>query len=133
MSVITSAIGTILGPLTTSWSIPPSCTVNLQPCPTCDDVLFQGQRCAIEDDEDADDDRGAPTGTLQDDPECWPPTTSDVPNPQHPLRGWGFYSPGLACPTGYVSACTAVHGSTADWDIQFRLTAGETAIGCCPE
>ncbi|KAH6641280.1 hypothetical protein F5144DRAFT_563049 [Chaetomium tenue] len=47
--------------------------------------------------------------------------------------GWGFYSPGLACPTGYTAACTAEYGKRSDWEVEFTLIPGETAVGCCPE
>ncbi|KAM3501722.1 hypothetical protein MY10362_005339 [Beauveria mimosiformis] len=48
------------------------------------------------------------------------------------MLGWGFYSPGLVCPDGYTTACTAIFGQRADWSTQFPLVAGETAVGCCP-
>lgn len=44
----------------------------------------------------------------------------------------GFYSPGLVCPDGYLSACTATWDGFSDWQVQFPMTAGETAVGCCP-
>lgn len=49
-----------------------------------------------------------------------------------PFRGWGFYSPGLVCPHGYTSACTATAGGDAQWPVQFEMLEGETAVGCCP-
>ncbi|KAF4996930.1 hypothetical protein FDECE_12253 [Fusarium decemcellulare] len=124
MSILTDVAGTLLGPLTTTYSIPQSCTVNFQLCSTCSS-LFQGQKCVTDLD-----DRGSP---LQDNYKCWPPAAPNVDAPQHPLVGWGFYSPGLACPTGYTSACTAIYNQQPDWDNQFRLRPGETAVGCCPE
>ncbi|GAB7348899.1 hypothetical protein MBLNU459_g7591t1 [Dothideomycetes sp. NU459] len=75
-----------------------------------------------------------------DDSACWPPFNG-LP-PTAPYAGWGFYSPGLICPTGYTTACTGAllgdgspsvltSGGTS-YDFQFSLTAGETAVGCCP-
>ncbi len=73
------------------------------------------------------------TGSVEDDLSCWPPVlTQIVGTPRHPFLGLGFYSPGLACPTGYTTACTAEYGQRAGWDIQYPLVADETAIGCCP-
>ncbi|KAK8085668.1 hypothetical protein PG997_006939 [Apiospora hydei] len=50
------------------------------------------------------------------------------------LGGWGFYSPGLVCPSGSTSACTKTADNPTDggFTFQFPLTAGETAVGCCP-
>ncbi|KAM5386661.1 hypothetical protein ACJZ2D_000624 [Fusarium nematophilum] len=124
MSILTNVPGTLLGPLTTTWTIPQSCTVNFQLCSTCSS-LFQGQKCVTELDQ-----RGSP---LQDNYKCWPPAARDVDTPQHPLVGWGFYSPGVACPSAYTSACTAIYDEQPEWDNQFLLRPGETAVGCCPE
>lgn len=66
---------------------------------------------------------------------CWPPTSKGAPTPIVSPGGWegyGFYSPGLVCPAGYTSACTATEGGHSDWDVQFSMTQGETAVGCCP-
>ena len=124
--VITSRAGTLLGPLTTTWSMPSSCSVHVVPCATCDGG-FSGQRCEVRDG-DANGE-GAPydyTG-------CWPPAIKQAGTPGFPFMGWGFYSPGLACPTGYTAACTAEHGGRSGWEVEFTLIPGETAIGCCPE
>ncbi len=117
----TSLAGTWLGPLTTTWSMPDSCTAFLVNCPTCDGG-FRGQQCVVH----------SGTGRAEDHTSCWPPARTQAGTPQYPFVGWGFYSPGLACPTGYTSACTAVYGGRADWEIEFTLNAGETAVGCCP-
>ena len=121
--VLTNKIGTLLGPLTTAWSMPDSCTVHVLNCPTCGEG-YRGQQCGI-----GADGSGSPT----DHTSCWPPVISRAGTPSAPFHGWGFYSPGLACPTGYTAACTAVHGGRSEWEVQFTLIAGETAIGCCPE
>ncbi|KAI9163633.1 hypothetical protein HJFPF1_05254 [Paramyrothecium foliicola] len=127
MAVRTGEAGVLIGALTTAWSIPQSCTVNFVVCSTCIG-LYQGQKCLAEPDPNNGDSQ------LQDNYECWPPRNTRVNRPpSHPLVGWGFYSPGLACPTGYVSACTAEYDRRPEWDIQFNLRPSETAIGCCPE
>ncbi|KAK4106968.1 hypothetical protein N658DRAFT_520411 [Parathielavia hyrcaniae] len=118
----TGLLGTLLGPITTAWSMPPSCTVHVLNCATCTRG-YRGQRCV--------DNSGG--GKPEDYSGCWPPATPRAGTPQHPFAGWGFYSPGLACPTGYMAACTAEHGGRAEWDIEFTLLPGETAIGCCPQ
>ena len=109
--------GTLLGPLTTAWSPPADCGVHLVTCPTCLDG-YQAQHCVGD----------AP----QDFTGCWPPAASNIASPKYPYLGWGYYSPGLACPTGYTAACSATYGANPDWQIQFDLFPGETAIGCCP-
>lgn len=48
------------------------------------------------------------------------------------MLGWGFYSPGLECPLGYWSACSAVQGTTSNFRPQFVMEADETFVGCCP-
>lgn len=125
MNVVTGRPGTTIGPLTTVFSFPESCTVNLVMQPDSSE-LFQGQKCVTELDGNQ--------SPLRDNHECWPPMDPDfnLPVPAPPFSGWGFYSPGLECPTGYTSACTAIEGLRPDWDIEFVLDPGETAIGCCP-
>ncbi|KAK4233191.1 hypothetical protein C8A03DRAFT_19677 [Achaetomium macrosporum] len=122
MATFTGRAGTLIGPLTTTWTMPDSCTVHVLNCATCSEG-FRGQQCVMTD------------GTAQasDHTTCWPPATTRVPVPQPPFVGWGFYSPGLACPAGYTTACTAQYGGRAEWDVEFTLVPGETAIGCCPE
>ncbi|KAL2135722.1 hypothetical protein VTI74DRAFT_7239 [Chaetomium olivicolor] len=93
-------------------------TVRHVNCATCLDG-YQAQHCV--------------TGSAQDYTGCWPPATPQAGSPIYPYLGWGFYSPGVACPTGYTAACTAEYGARPDWSIQFVLFPGETAIGCCPE
>lgn len=112
---------TILGPLTTTFTPPASCTLaatsggndDLQGylARTCDGILGAYDAAA-----------------------CWPSTSKGAPSPSPSFAGWGFYSPGVACPAGYATACLATGGKsgTSDWDVQFTLSAGETAAGCCP-
>ncbi|KAL2168871.1 hypothetical protein VTG60DRAFT_6773 [Thermothelomyces hinnuleus] len=110
--------GTLLGPLTTAWSMPGSCTVHVRNCATCNEG-FRGQQCV--------------SGQPEDHTTCWPPAIKANEPPQHPFVGWGFYSPGLVCPSGYTTACTAEYGGRPEWEIEFTLIPGETAVGCCPE
>ncbi|KAK1248606.1 hypothetical protein MKX08_006826 [Trichoderma sp. CBMAI-0020] len=116
----TGVAGVLLGPLTTTWTMPQTCSVFMPSCETCSDA-YNGQSCN-------------PThgGQVHDNTACWPPATSGVASPAWPFVGWGFYSPGLACPAGYTSACTAVYGQRPPWPTQFSLVESETAIGCCP-
>jgi hypothetical protein len=119
----------ILGPLTTAtWESPASCAVVVEGCAgtsTCS-YGYQAQSCYA-----------TPSGSTisygdEDNTDCWPPRASFVTTPIPPLTGWGFYSPGIICPTGMIQACTATYGGASGWPVQFGLTEGETAIGCCP-
>ncbi|KAL6875148.1 hypothetical protein J3F83DRAFT_713051 [Trichoderma novae-zelandiae] len=116
----TNQAGTLLGPLTTTWTMPASCSIYMPPCSTCGQG-FRGQSC-----------NAANDGQVQDNTACWPPANKGVASPTWPFVGWGFYSPGLACPAGYTTACTAVYGQRPEWDTQFTLVSSETAVGCCP-
>jgi hypothetical protein len=118
MAAITDRPRTHLGPLTTAFTPSPSCSTIVPFCTTCS-FGWAGQSCSA-------------TNPI-DDTACWPPTkTAGVTIPTQPLLGWGFYSPGLACPFGHTAACTATADGGQDWQVQFRLEKGETAIGCCP-
>ncbi|KAL6696542.1 hypothetical protein J3F84DRAFT_299931 [Trichoderma pleuroticola] len=114
MSLLTNQAGTLLGPLTTTWTMPETCSIYLQG--------FRGQSC----------NSMSGGGRVQDNTACWPPVKPGIASPAWPFSGWGFYSPGVACPAGYTTACTAVYGQRAQWDIQFALVSSETAVGCCP-
>ncbi|KAL1838749.1 hypothetical protein VTJ49DRAFT_2247 [Mycothermus thermophilus] len=118
---ITGHKGTALGPLTTAWSMPEDCKVNVVLCPTCDEG-FRGQQCVVSNGE----------ARAEDHTRCWPPVTAAAGSPQWPFMGWGYYSPGISCPVGYTTACTAEYGGRSEWAHQFTLVPGETAIGCCP-
>lgn len=123
MATITGLEGPNLGPLTTGWTPPSSCLdfylFGQSPTHT---VGFMGQKCEANE----------PVQTVQDNTDCWPPVLANVAEPTFPFYGWGFYSPGIQCPTGYTSACTAEYQKRGDWPVQFSLFSGETAIGCCP-
>ncbi|KAL7938640.1 hypothetical protein V8C35DRAFT_288748 [Trichoderma chlorosporum] len=116
----TSQAGTLLGPLTTTWTMPETCSIYMPPCATCGQG-FRAQSC-----------NAISGGRVQDNTACWPPATQGVSSPGWPFEGWGFYSPGIVCPAGYVTACTAVYGQRPQWDTQFTLVSSETAVGCCP-
>ncbi|KAI0864739.1 hypothetical protein F4860DRAFT_379543 [Xylaria cubensis] len=115
--VILGTTRTNLGPLTTAtWTY--TCTEVIQGCGNCDEG-WAAQTCI--------------SGVVTDNKQCWPPTAANVPPTSGALIGWGVYSPGIVCPGGYTSAAAATHGGTSDFDFQYPLTAGETAIGCCPK
>ena len=115
-----------LGPLTTVFVPPPHCT---RAALSGSNAVF-GQSCSAVDEK---------TATPADDTGCWPRATA-YPTPaagKPSLAGMGFYSPGLLCPTGYVSACTAVSATKGasgrapevTGRFMFPLVAGETAVG----
>jgi hypothetical protein len=43
-----------------------------------------------------------------------------------------FYSPGLACPDGRVTACSSTHGGDYNHQFAFTINNDETMAGCCP-
>ncbi|KAI0803459.1 hypothetical protein GGR55DRAFT_682603 [Xylaria sp. FL0064] len=115
--IISGTIRTNLGPLTTNtWSY--ACTEVIQECGDCD-VGWAAQTCI--------------DATVTDNTDCWPPRARNVPNTSGAVLGWGVYSPGIVCPGGFTSAAGATHGGSSDFEFQYPLTAGETAIGCCPK
>lgn len=107
--------GTRLGPLTTTFILPPQCTVGIAAGP----YVWLGQFCPK-------------SGNIRDATNCWPPTDRSVSVPPVPLAGWGYYSPGIQCPGGHTSACSATAGIRGGFPFQFSLAAQETAVGCCP-
>lgn len=117
---------TTLGPLTTTYTPPASCNVAVEQCSTCINA-WAAQTCFA-----------STTGSsinygVQDNPDCWPPRLDDsILTPVPPFQGWGFYTPGVICPVGYTSACSATAGGSSGWSVQYSMTAGETAVGCCP-
>ena len=117
-----------LGPLTTSLLLPEECSIN--GAHGNSGTLFsfyQGQGCSL--------------STILDTSSCWPPMAPSLTAHSAPFKGYGFYSPGLVCPSGYTTACTsALLSNGADspvtsgktFSFQYPLEPGETAIGCCP-
>ncbi|KAK3329164.1 hypothetical protein B0H66DRAFT_596762 [Apodospora peruviana] len=118
-----------LGPFTTTFTPPPACTVAVGAVDSgllglggllggsFNNVAHLGQACS----------RGRPIDASS----CWPPMSKGVETGSTIL---GFYSPGVQCPIGYATACSATGGSKGEsgWPVQFKLLDGETAIGCCP-
>lgn len=121
-----TATRTVLAPLTTVFTPAASCNSYMaNGALAVTETYWQGQACS----------GGKPVDT----PSCWPPAL--VQETSTPFHGRGFYSPGISCPAGYSSACTAAlntDGSPSSLALgtsfvfEFPLTAGETAIGCCP-
>ena len=116
----------ILAPLTTIFTPAATCNSYIaNGVLEAQETYWQGQACS----------GGGPVDTAS----CWPPVL--VADTSTPFHGRGFYSPGGPCPVGYSSACTAAlmtNGSPSPLALgtsflfEFPLTAGETAIGCCP-
>ncbi|AEO69847.1 uncharacterized protein THITE_2057645 [Thermothielavioides terrestris NRRL 8126] len=129
-TVLIGQAPTNLGPLTTTFTPPAACTVavgarggglvGLLLGGGTSDVAYLGQACTA--------------GSAVDATSCWPSTSKGAQSQKPPLQGWGFYSPGLHCPVGYATACSATGGSGggSGWPVQFKLRDGETAVGCCP-
>lgn len=113
---------TILGPLTTTFTYPSSCSVAVEECSGCSSG-WQAQTCS---------NNGFNGQGVQDNPECWPPRSNAHISTGVAFNGWGFYSPGLYCPEGYATACSATAGVDGGFTFQYPLEASETAIGCCP-
>jgi hypothetical protein len=64
----------------------------------------------------------------------------DNPGPLRTWAPWGFYSPGLACPSGWTTATSLSHGMVTTGSLDVRLYSavpllveGEAAAFCCPE
>ncbi|KAI1769039.1 hypothetical protein GGR53DRAFT_461829 [Hypoxylon sp. FL1150] len=111
----------ILGPLTTTWTPPPACTVVVAACSTCT-YGWAAQSCPG-------------TSSVTDDPSCWPPRMSGAYTPpaSNPLLAWGIYTPGSICPQGYSAACSYDGGArTGDFEFDFSPRKTETVNGCCP-
>ncbi|KAK3989380.1 hypothetical protein QBC44DRAFT_396204 [Cladorrhinum sp. PSN332] len=108
----------ILGPLTTIFTAPASCSIAHPWCSSCG-VAWVAQTCQ--------------SNTVQDNPSCWPKTASWAKSGGAFMLGWGFYSPGVICPAGHTSACQATAGGKSDWkQFQYKMEPEETFVGCCP-
>ncbi|KAH8885295.1 hypothetical protein GQ53DRAFT_878663 [Thozetella sp. PMI_491] len=114
---LTNQPRTILGPLTEIFTPPASCATPIPDLATYNKG-FIAQECSPH---------------LHDNANCWPPRgTSASINTPLTLYGWGFYSPGTVCPSGWYQACTATANGMSAWPVQFSMLEGETAVGCCP-
>ncbi|KAK3395832.1 UV radiation resistance protein and autophagy-related subunit 14-domain-containing protein [Sordaria brevicollis] len=126
-STIFSVATAVLGPLTTTFTPPPACATAVAAIEGkflgmgghVGNSGWLGQACS----------KGKPA----DDTSCWPPTSSGAESRSKALDGWGYYSPGLYCPVGYATACSATAGGKSNFDFQFAPGAKETAAGCCPK
>ncbi len=88
-------------------------------CDTCTSVWY-GQTCN-------------PKVNAHDFTDCWPPRSgSQASVDPGVMMGWGFYSPGIACPAGYTTVAMATAGGSSGWPVEYSLTDGETAAACCP-
>ncbi|KAF3025101.1 hypothetical protein E8E14_014591 [Neopestalotiopsis sp. 37M] len=106
-----TASRTNLGPLTTAFAYPSSCNVAvLADCATCN-YGWQAQTCS---------DNGFNAQGVQDNVDCWPARASSV-STGVALNGWGFYSPGIQCPSGYATSCIATEGVVGGFNFQFGL------------
>lgn len=117
---ITDQERTILGPLTTTFTQPPQCTTAAA---EVSGQTLLGQLAQV---------CGPEGGAI--DTSCWPPTSGAGAGPATHTQGLGFYSPGISCPAGHTSACSATAGlfGKTEWPLQYTLSASETAVGCCP-
>lgn len=120
----TTTARTNLGPLTTAFTYPSSCAIAVQECADCA-LAWQAQTCS---------DNSFNTQGVEDNVDCWPERTNPDISTEVALNGWGYYSPGLECPKGYRTACSATGTGTSSggFSFQFPLLESETAVGCCP-
>jgi hypothetical protein len=109
---------TLLGPLTTVWTPPAVCSYAMVLCETCT-TAWQAQTCN-------------PSSNAHDFTDCWPPRASYATADPGVMMGWGFYSPGLACPIGYATVAQATAGGAMGWNVEYSMLPGETAAACCP-
>ncbi|KAH8901964.1 hypothetical protein BR93DRAFT_973053 [Coniochaeta sp. PMI_546] len=117
-----TSVRTNLGPFTTPFTYPASCSVVVQDCSTCN-LGWQGQSCG---------NNQFNTQGVQDNLDCWPPRDAENLSTGVAVMGWGFYSPGLDCPIGYATACASTAGTDGGFPFQFSMLPHETAVGCCP-
>ncbi|ESU09371.1 hypothetical protein FGSG_03815 [Fusarium graminearum PH-1] len=114
--------GTILGPLTRTWTYPSRCNLLfLADCPTCT-IAVQAQKCNT-----------ASSITVEsfEDLLCWPPATKSKAF-KPPISFGGIYKPASECPQGYTVACTAEGTTKSDFEFQYEANEDEFIRGCCP-
>ena len=123
---------TILGPLTTTFTPPPSCSIIYSQSVFLSSWSPNFQRGAVCTAIPANGDAG-----VYFDPSCYPSATAPT---QDVMAGFP-YSPGFICPAGYSTACMAAKLSNGlpstipqgtSFDFPVSLRAAETAVGFCP-
>lgn len=137
-----------LGPLTTQWTPPASCSVPIleDACSATECTAYYGFMCSHT--------IGSSVGFFTSgslssstvsvftanykmtvDTACFPPITLDLkPSYESRLNGYGYYSPGLECPSGYSKGWLLAPDGKGrrDWAPQVATAPGETVAGCCP-
>lgn len=64
---------------------------------------------------------------------CWPPRSGSQSNlDPRMMTGWGFYSPGIAYPTGFRLSRWSRLGEAQGWNVEYSILPGETEAACCP-
>ena len=129
----------LLGPLTTTFTPPQECSYFA--ILGWDDTIYLSGL-----------DQGCYSQTPIDTTTCWPsihssawatisPSLTQALEAPYSFNGLGFYSPGVHCPSGYVSACSGAVSSNGQspfategdyFSFQYPLEADETGVGCCP-
>ena len=124
----------IIGPLTTTFTPPSTCSKLFGIDSTYNpDVFVQAMTCTSI----VYSHLNVTSAQIAYNPDCWP---------SRPIAGGltyqsGIYSPGFICPKGYTSACSSTFtGNTMPststqrngYAFQYPLNLGETAVGCCP-
>ena len=122
----------VLGPLTATFVPPEECTIfGVQ-------ITLDGNHSHISGFSLA---QGCSESTEVDTTTCWPSIATSLSILDSTFAGLGFYSPGLICPSGWTSACTAAQLSNGSpsplksgtsFNFMFALEPEETAVGCCP-
>ncbi|KAK3949234.1 hypothetical protein QBC32DRAFT_349688 [Pseudoneurospora amorphoporcata] len=117
---VASFTRSVLGPLTTTFTPPPECTQ----CYELAGGEKRGNTCRAY----AEDCLGIPRAS------CLPQASNAISDVELP---WGFFSPGLACPSGWTTAGPTISYGQIEKDdvvgnIVNVLEAGETAGFCCP-
>lgn len=135
MASSSSAARANLGPLTTTFTPPATCStigvvsgypnkVGWRACQCITSGIFSAGGTV----------ETAYHGSIWNDYTCRPSST------QKEIQQTGFYSPGIICPIGHYQACTSAVLSNGEpspikgssFSFAFPLEAGETAVGCCP-
>lgn len=137
-----------LGPLTTQWTPPASCTVPIleNACSATECTAYHGYMCLYITSSSTD---VFASGSLSSstvsvfranskmtvDTACFPPFTLDLSlSFESRLNGYGYYSPGLECPSGYTKSWLLAPDGKGqrDWAPRVATAPGETVAGCCP-